>query len=59
MEQMGHTTPNLTLALYARAMQRRDGERERLRALVDGLDWALTGSGDGGRAPGAGKRLAA
>ena len=26
MQQMGHTTPNLTLALYARHMQRRDGE---------------------------------
>lgn len=36
MEQMGHTTPNLTLSLYAKAMQRRDGERELLRRLVDG-----------------------
>ncbi len=36
MAQIGHTTPNLTLSLYARAMQRRDGERERLRALVNG-----------------------
>lgn len=34
MSQMGHTTPGLTLALYAREMNRRDGERERLRALV-------------------------
>lgn len=38
MTQMGHTSPNLTLSLYARAMQRRDGERERLRALVNGED---------------------
>ena len=34
MSQMGHTTPALTLALYAREMNRRDGERERLMALV-------------------------
>jgi integrase len=37
MAQMGHTTPNLTLAIYARQMDRRDGEPERLLALVDGL----------------------
>jgi integrase len=44
MGLMGHTTPNLTLSLYARAMQRRDGERERLRAVVDSGNWALTGT---------------
>jgi integrase len=36
MAQMGHTTPNLTLAIYARQMDRRDGEPERLKALVEG-----------------------
>jgi integrase len=36
MAQMGHTTPDLTLAIYARQMNRRDGEPERLRALVEG-----------------------
>jgi integrase len=36
MAQMGHTTANLTLAIYARQMDRRDGEPERLRALVRG-----------------------
>jgi integrase len=36
MAQMGHTTPKLTLAIYARQMNRRDGEPERLQALVDG-----------------------
>jgi hypothetical protein len=36
MAQMGHTTPSLTLALYARAMERRDGEPEQLRALLQG-----------------------
>jgi integrase len=38
MAQMGHTTPNLTLAIYARQMDRRDGEPERLRSLVDGQE---------------------
>jgi hypothetical protein len=33
---MGHTTPNLTLTIYARQMDRRDGEPERLKALVEG-----------------------
>jgi integrase len=38
MAQMGHTTPNLTLAIYARQMDRRDGEPERLKALVEDHD---------------------
>jgi integrase len=38
MAQMGHTTANLTLAIYARQMDRRDGEPDRLRALVSGGD---------------------
>jgi integrase len=37
MAQMGHSTPNLTLAIYARQMDRRDGEPERLKALVGQL----------------------
>lgn len=44
MAQMGHTTANLTLAIYARQMDRRDGEPERLRALVNGADWAPAGT---------------
>jgi integrase len=36
MGQMGHTTPGFTLALYAREMSRRDGEHQRLKALVAG-----------------------
>jgi integrase len=43
MAQMGHTTAELTLAVYARQMARRDGEPERLRALVEGSDWAELG----------------
>jgi hypothetical protein len=30
--------PNLTLAIYARQMDRRDGEPERLEALVEGRE---------------------
>jgi integrase len=44
MRQMGHTTPNLTLAIYAREMDRRDGEPERLKALVEGAEWAPSGT---------------
>jgi integrase len=42
MRQMGHTSANLTLSIYARTMDRRDGEPERLRALVNGEEWAQT-----------------
>ena len=38
MAQMGHATAELTLAVYARPMGRRDGEPERLRALVNGAE---------------------
>jgi len=49
MAQMGHTTPNLTLAIYARQMDRRDGEPQRLKALINGLEWAATGSSEAAR----------
>lgn len=55
MAQLGHTTPHLTLGLYARAIQRRDGERDRLRALVDGRACpTIALSHNGQRAEGAG-----
>ena len=44
MSQMGHTSPQLALRIYAREMDRRDGEPERLRALVEGADWASAGT---------------
>lgn len=44
MAQMGHTTPALTLAIYAKVMDRRDGEPERLKALVQGLEWEPVGT---------------
>ena len=43
MAQTGHTTPHLTLAIYARQMDRRDGESDRLRALVEGGSMASNG----------------
>lgn len=42
--QLGHTDPTLTLRIYAREMSRRDGERERLKALVNGEEWAPAGT---------------
>jgi len=36
MGQLGHTDPHLTMRVYARGMGREDGERERLRALIEG-----------------------
>ncbi len=36
MGQLGHTDPALTLRVYAREVAREDGERDRLRALVEG-----------------------
>ena len=40
MDEMGHTDPALALRVYRQAMRRDEGERERLRALVDGLGTA-------------------
>jgi hypothetical protein len=34
MRQVGHADPNVTLSIYAQVMYRREGERERLQALV-------------------------
>lgn len=36
MDQLGHTDPKVTLSIYARVMRRSEGEKDRLRALVDG-----------------------
>lgn len=42
--QLGHTDPTLTLRIYARQMSRRDGERDRLKALVNGEERAPAGT---------------
>jgi hypothetical protein len=44
MGQLGHTDPGLTLRIYSHQMRRRDGERERLQSLVNGVDWAPAGT---------------
>jgi integrase len=36
MAEMGHTSPAMALAMYARVMRRGEGETAQLRALVDG-----------------------
>jgi hypothetical protein len=46
MAQMGHETTDLALQIYAQEMDRRDGEPDRLQALVEGPDWAPTGTSD-------------
>ena len=43
MQQLGHTDPAFTLRVYAHAMRRSEEERERLKALVEGHDWAQIG----------------
>ena len=37
MEQMGHTDPGFTLAVYSHAMRRRAGERDQLRSALERL----------------------
>jgi integrase len=37
MGQLGHTDPHLTMRVYAREMARDEGDREALRALVEGV----------------------
>jgi len=41
MSEMGHTSPNLALAVYAQAMRRGDQEIAALRALADGQPIAI------------------
>ena len=45
MDQLGHTNPAFTFRVYRHTMRRDDEERERLRALVSGADWARVGTG--------------
>jgi integrase len=45
MQEMGHTDPALALSIYAHAMRRDEGEKERLRALVEGVEIQGLGTG--------------
>jgi hypothetical protein len=50
MAQLGHTDPAFTLRVYAHAMRRGEGDKEALKALVEGRHWAPLGtSGADGR----------
>jgi integrase len=51
MRQVGHTDPKVTLSIYAQVMFRGEGERERLRALVEGSHWALLGTAADSKGP--------
>ena len=44
MAQLGHTDPAFTLRVYAHAMRRDEGNKDRLKALVEGRDWAPLGT---------------
>ncbi len=44
MAQLGHTDPGFTLRVYAHAMRREEGDKEQLKALVEGRDWAPLGT---------------
>ena len=50
MAQLGHTDPGFTLRVYAHAMRRDEGDKERLKALVEGRDWAPLGTSGPDRA---------
>jgi integrase len=45
MAQMGHTSPTMTLGLYAQVMNVAEADRDRLRHLVNGGYLAVDGSG--------------
>jgi hypothetical protein len=40
LQQVGHTDPKITLGSYAKVMFRQDGEKDKLRQLIEGVDWA-------------------
>lgn len=44
MAQLGHTDPAFTLRVYTHQMRRGDDEKARLRALVEGQEWAPMGT---------------
>jgi hypothetical protein len=44
MSELGHSTPGVTLKFYVGEMSCRDGEPERLKALVQGHDLVPTGT---------------
>jgi len=57
MRQVGHSDPKVTLSIYAQVMYRGEGERERLKSIVEGSDWALLGTGGDIRVPEPGEQM--
>ncbi len=57
MRQVGHSDPKVTLSIYAQVMYRGEGERERLKAVVEGSDWALLGTGGDFQVPEPGEQM--
>ena len=57
MRQVGHTDPKVTLSIYAQVMYRGEGERERLKVVSEGSDWALLGTGGDFAVPEPGEQL--
>jgi hypothetical protein len=52
MSELGHIDPQVTLGIYGKVMHRRNGEPERVKALVEGREWVATGSsGSNGARP--------
>ena len=43
MQQLGHTDPAFTLRVYSHMKRRSEGERDRLKALVEAHVWAVNG----------------
>jgi HTH-like domain len=50
-KQLGHADPKFTLRVYAHQMRRGNDERARLKALVEGRDWAPMGTGSANEPP--------
>lgn len=50
MSQMGHSSPTMTLGVYAKVMRRDAGENLRLRKLAGEEDWTPLGTGVGSSA---------
>lgn len=49
MDQLGHTDPTFTLRVYRHGMRRDTESRAQLRALIEGAEWAPSGtSGENG-----------
>jgi integrase len=45
MDQLGHTDPSFTLRIYRHGMRRDSESKTQLRALIEGAEWAPTGTG--------------